>query len=131
MTAPDTDQAILENLPVLDDTFLAVLAANVQESERRGDINASAKLKLIYEKVMNALRANMQPELRFINDLLSTQSDEEASTMLLEGAAQYGAPLLEMFEAVEQVLTQRGEDETLQKLIFLHEQAERALGQAQ
>jgi hypothetical protein len=126
-TAPDLDQAILANLPMLDDTFLAVLAANVQESERRGDLNASAKLKLIYEKVMGALRANMQPELRFINDLLSTETDEEASAMLLEGAAQYGAPLLEMFQAVGQVLAQRGENETLQKLVFLHEQAERAL----
>jgi hypothetical protein len=69
----------------------------------------------------------MQPELRFINELLSTETDEEASTMLLEGAAQFGAPLLEMFDAVEQVLAQRGENDTLQKLVFLREQAERAL----
>ncbi len=128
VTAPDLDQAIAQHASLLDDTFMAVLSANIQEAERRGDINASGKLKQVYERVVDVLRENMQPELRFINDLLSTETDEEASTLLTQEAGSYGAPLLEMMSAVEEVLAQRGESATLQKLIFLRQQAERVLG---
>ncbi len=85
VTAPDLDQAIAENAPLLDDTFMAVLSANIQEAERRADLNASAKLKQVYERVLAIMRENMQPELRFINDLLSTETDEEASALLQQG----------------------------------------------
>lgn len=123
--APNLDQAIAANIGLLDDTFMAVLSANIQESERRGDLNASARLKLIYERVMETLRDNMQPELRFINDLLSAETDEEASALLAEQGAAYGTALLEMMGAVEDVLAQRGDSDMLQKLLFLRQQAER------
>ena len=127
VTAPDIDQAIGENAQLLDDTFMAVLSANIQEAERRGDLNASARLKLIYEKVLATLRDNMQPELRFINDLLSTESDEDARDLLLQEVGNYGAPLLDIMDAVEKVLASRGDSATLQKLVFLREQAEQVL----
>ena len=128
VTAPDLDQAIAENIGLLDDTFMTVLQANVQEAERRGDIGASAKLKQVYERVLATLRNNMQPELRFINDLLSTETDEAASNLLTQQASSYGPALLDMMERVEQVLASRGDSPTLQKLIFLREQAEQVLG---
>jgi hypothetical protein len=128
LTAPNLDQAIAENAGLLDDTFMAVLSANIEEAQRRGDLNASAKLKQVYERVITVLRDNMQPELRFINDLLSTESDEEASTLLTEEAGTYGQTLLNMMDAVEEVLSARGDSPTLQRLIFLREQAQRVLG---
>jgi CpXC protein len=128
VTAPDLDQAIAENISLLDDTFMAVLQANVQEAERRADIQASAKLKQIYERVLSTLRNNMQPELRFINDLLATETDEAASNLLVQQANTFGPALLDMMERVEQVLASRGDSPTLQKLIFLREQAEQVLG---
>ena len=126
--APDLDQAIEANLELMDDTFMSVLAANIQEAERRGDLGNSAKLKQVYERVVSLLRENMQPELRFINDLLSTETDEQAQELLAQEIGTYGQGLLEMMSAVEQMLAARGDSPTLQKLIFLRDQAERALG---
>ncbi len=128
MAAPDLDQAIEANLDLMDDTFMSVLAANIQEAERRGDLGNSAKLKQVYERVVSLLRENMQPELRFINDLLSTETDEQAQELLAQEIGTYGQGLLEMMSAVEQMLASRGDSPTLQKLIFLRDQAERALG---
>lgn len=127
LTAPNVDQAVAENMQMFDDTFMAVLSANIQEAERRGDLNASARLKGVYEKVVASLRDTMQPELRFINDLLSSESDEAASALLVQQAPTYGAALLEMMDAVEKVLASRGDSATLQKLVFLREQAEQVL----
>lgn len=128
LAAPDLDQAIAESIQLLDDTFMAVLGANIQDAERRGDLNASARLKLIYERVLEILRGNMQPELRFINDLLSAETPQEAQALLEAEAGSYGQPLLDMMDAVERMLYERGDQATIQKLAFLRQQAEQVLG---
>lgn len=122
------DALIQESLPLLDDTFLAVLQANIQEAERQKNIQASAQLKALYERIINALRANMRPELQFINDLLAASSEEEARQMIAEQADTYGAPLLEMMQAVEELLASRGEENVRQRLASLRDVAAEALG---
>lgn len=122
------DVLIQESLPLLDDTFLAVLQANIQEAERQKNIQASAQLKALYDRVIAALRDNMRPELKFINDLLAAPSDEEARQMIAEQADTYGEPLLEMMEAVEELLASRGEENVRQRLASLREVAAEALG---
>ena len=129
ITAPNLDQAVAENMGLFDDTFMTVLSANIQEAQRRGDLNASAKLKAVYERVVATLRDNMQPELRFINDLLSSESDEAASALLVREAGAYGSALLEMMDAVEKIIASRGDSATMQKLAFLRQQAEQVLSQ--
>jgi hypothetical protein len=124
----NVDALILESLPMLDDTFLAVLQANIQEAERQKDVQASARLKDIYNRVITALRANMRPELQFINDLLAAPSEEEARQMIAEQADTYGEPLLEMMQAVEELLAARGEEAVRQRLALLREVAAEALG---
>lgn len=113
------DLVIRENLPVINDTFMAVLTANIQESERRGDVNASGRLKQIYEKVVSVLQESMQPELVFVNQLLSVESDSEAKAMLEDHAKDFGEPLLEVMDAVGQMLDAQGENEMVQRLADL------------
>ena len=47
VNAPEDQQALLlqENLPLINDTFMAVLTANIQEAERRHDLMAVSGLK--------------------------------------------------------------------------------------
>ena len=99
VTAPDLDQAIAENMVLLDDTFMAVLAANMQEARapRRPECLGETQAGLRAAS-LTALRDNMQPELRFINDLLATESDEAASALLMEQANNYGPVLLDMMD---------------------------------
>lgn len=123
INAPDSQALIRENVSLIDDTFMAVLSANIQESERRGDINTSARLKAVYQQVVSILQENMQPELRFVNQLLSTESDEAARQMLAEHARDYGDELLDVMDAVGQMLAQHGETAMIQKLAFLRQAA--------
>ncbi|MFQ3566513.1 MAG: CpXC domain-containing protein [Aggregatilineales bacterium] len=127
-SSADPDAVIRDNLPLLDDTFMAVLAANIQEAERQRNPQLSAKLKDIYERVVDALQDNMGPELKFINALLNTASDDEARTLIAEEAAQYGEPLLEMMDAVGAMLSARGGDGAmLERLAFLRAETAAAL----
>jgi len=124
LSSPDPDALMGANMQMLDDTFMAVLQANIQEAERAGDIQAAAKLKDLYERALNALRQTMQPELQFVNDVLSLPTDDEARETVLANAAQFGRPLLDMIDAVEQVLNSRGEGAILGRLSLIRETAE-------
>jgi hypothetical protein len=106
---------------------MAVLSANIQESERRGDIQMSAKLKELYSKIMNALRETMQPELKFINDLLAQPSADEALRMIRADAPQYGAGLLEWFDMVQDAIAQRGDPAIAERLNLLRQEVEGVL----
>jgi hypothetical protein len=127
LSSPDPDALIAANMQMLDDTFMAVLQANIQEAERAGDAGASEQLRALYERVLNALRQTMQPELRFINDVLSLPNDAEAREAVIAQAAQFGAPLLDMIDAVEQVLSSRGENAILGRLNVIRNAAESVL----
>jgi hypothetical protein len=128
VNSENPDDLIRGNLPLIDDTFLAVLTANIEEAERRRDVGASSRLKAVYNKVVSILQENMQPELRFVNQLLSVEDELEARKMVMEQASGFGKPLLEVMDAVGQVLAQRGEREAVEKLVFLRTAAEKVLG---
>lgn len=129
VNAENLDEVIVENLPMIDDTFLSVLAANVEEMQRRGNIQASARLKEIYQRVVEVLQSQMQPELVFVNQLLSTENDDEAKQMIAAEAQQYGAGLLEVMDAVDQLLMQQGQAAISDRLRVLRAEVEAALAQ--
>jgi hypothetical protein len=70
----------------------------------------------------------MRPELKFINELLSTNSEAEAQQMIAEQAGAYGESLLEMMDAVEGMLAARGEENVRERLATLREVAAQVLG---
>lgn len=127
VNSPNPEQLLRENSDMIDDTFLAVLQANIEESERRQDAMTGGRLKQIYQMVMSMLQEGMRPELRFINELLEEEDDMRATLMIKEQAPQFGDALLDVIDAVSQVMAQRGDKETLERLAFLRAAAERSL----
>lgn len=127
VNSPEQDMLIQQNLGAFDDTFMAVLSANIQESERRGDIQMSGKLKELYNKIMGALRETMQPELQFINDLLSQPSQEQAVALIRAEAPQFGPGLLEWFDMVQDAVAQRGDPAIAERLNVLRQEVEGVL----
>jgi hypothetical protein len=127
LDSPDPAAALRENVHLIDDAFMAVLASRLQEAERQADVLASGRLRAVYEQTVALLQANMQPELRFMNTLLSTESDEEALALLPEGIEQFGEPLLDMMDSVGNLLAQRGQQDLVEKIAFLREAAARHL----
>jgi hypothetical protein len=128
VSSPNPDEMIAANLPLIDDTFMAVLSANIQEAERRKDINATGKLKGLYDRIVAVLRENMRPELRFVNELLATENDDNARTMIAERAKEFGTPLLDVIDSLGQMLESQGEQDMVERLAFFRRETEQALG---
>lgn len=127
VNSPQPQEMIHENLELIDDTFMAVLSANIENAQQRGDLNVSARLKQVYEMVVAALQTNMRPELRFVNELLMSETDEEARAMIAEQAETFGGALLEVMDAIGPMLAQQGETALVEKLAFLRQAAAQEL----
>jgi hypothetical protein len=128
LTVPNPDEIIQANLPMFDSLFLQVTAANIQEAERRQDLATSGRLKTLYGKVISALQANMPPELRFINDVLSAETEADAGALIAQHAHEFDAGLLEALDAVETQIGANGNPEIQHRLAFLRREAEGIFG---
>ncbi len=130
LNSPDIDAAINARLDLMDDTFLAVLSANVQAAEQAKDIATSAKLKTIMEKVVEALRENAPPAIKYINELMQAPSFEEAQASLAERADEFGPELVQWMDMLGQDLATRGNSPALERLGKLRDEAVKALAVA-
>ncbi|MEZ4666794.1 MAG: CpXC domain-containing protein [Anaerolineae bacterium] len=128
LSAPNPNEVIEANLNLIDYTFMQVLSANIAEAERRTDLSASAKLKDIYQRVVEKLQASMPPELRFINELLNTPSDETVRSMIAERAGEFGESLFGALEAVEQQLQAQGNPAMWERFEIVRREMQTALG---
>jgi hypothetical protein len=111
----DLDALIEENLDMIDDTFMSVLVANLEEMQRRKNIEAMTRLKNIYERVVALVQSRMEPELLLVNRLLNAQSDEEVAELLQE-AQGFGESIIDVMAAAEQMLVTQGQNAAAQRL---------------
>ncbi len=119
LTAQDPEAVVRANLSVIDDNFMAILEMNINEAEKQGDIAASAKLKSIRDTIMGILRENMHPSVRFVSDLLSTESEAKARELIQTEAASHGDELFEVFDALIETMQAQGQAMVVDRLTTL------------
>jgi len=130
LTSSDMDQAIRERIDLLDDTFLAVLSANIQNAEQTKDLVTAARLKSVFDKVVSILQESAPPVIQFINELMQQQNFDDARAKLDERAAEFGPDLLQWMDMLSQDLASRGNNMALNRLMRLREAAVQALAVA-
>jgi hypothetical protein len=125
--SPEYQQLLAENADQIDDNFMAVLTANIQEAEKRGEVQVSAKLKQIYQASVTILQSQMSPELQFLNVLLSAPDDATMQALVKEQAGNFDGELLETLDAVEQMFASQGQEAALTRLSQIREALQAAL----
>jgi hypothetical protein len=125
--SPEYQQLLAENADQIDDNFMAVLTANVQEAEKRGEVQVAAKLKQIYQASVAILQSQMSPELQFLNVLLSAPDDATMQALVKEQAGNFDGELLETLDAVEQMFASQGQEAALSRLSQIREALQAAL----
>jgi len=126
-TSPNPEQMIRENLGVIDDNFMMILNMNLQESQKRGDQETFARLQEIHGIVVSVLREQMQPELRFVNDLLSVEDDTALIAELQQHAPEFGDALFDVLDAVEEIVAGQGQVAVVERLRFIKSEAQKIL----
>lgn len=123
----DPEAAVRQNLQSIDDTFMSVLEMNIQAAEQQQDLEAAARLKAVREQVLSVLQESMTPEMRFINDLLSAESQSAAQAIVDERASEFGDELLQTFDAVADVMASQGQTQIVERLQLLRGMTEKSL----
>lgn len=116
VNSPNPDALLEANADLVDEDFMAVLAANIQEAERRRDVTTQSRLKVIYDKVLQLLRSQMSPELSFINDLIAARDEAEFQKILEENRGKFDGTLLKTAAAVEDLLIAQGQTVAVERL---------------
>ena len=120
---------MVRNLGRIDETFLMVLAANIQAAEQSQDLMMAARLKQIRETVMGIIQQSAPPELQFVSGLLQASSQDEAQKMIDARAAEFGPGLLEFMDVLLSDLEARGDKNLTDRLTALRNYAAGVLGQ--
>lgn len=121
LNSENYEQLLVDNAAMLDDDFMSVLTANIQEAQRRNDPQVEQRLRQIYETTVGILQQQMSPELRFINELLTADDEAAMNTLIEENIVNFNDELLQALEAVEQVLTAQGQQDAVAKLSAIRE----------
>jgi hypothetical protein len=100
LNSQDIDAAIRPRLDQIDDTFLAVLQANIQQAEKAGETQTLQRLQQILDRVLQIIRDSAPPQLQVINAVMTTETDEEAEELIVERAPEFGPELLDLMDAV-------------------------------
>ncbi|MGB3906479.1 MAG: CpXC domain-containing protein [Anaerolineae bacterium] len=100
LDSEDMKEAAEENLEQIDAAFLSVLDANIIAAAQAGEEEIAQKLKDLKEHVASLLEARLPPEIRLINQLLSTEGQDERQGLLREHKDLINERFLKLMEAI-------------------------------
>lgn len=124
LSASDVEAAVEQNLDRIDQTFLAVLQANLEEARRSGQVEVSSKLKQIRDKVLQIVQQSTPPEVLLINELLGTETDEQARELLRERRDLLSPDFVAVLGEVAEQLREMGREAEAERILLLQAEAE-------
>lgn len=124
LAANDIQQAIAERAAYIDQNFLSVLSANLQEAEKRGAGAAMQRLQEVWDVAVDMINQGSPPEVRLINELLLAEYPGETRKLLAENRALVTAEFIEALSELAERLEAEGETEMATRLRQIRSQAQ-------
>ena len=129
LTSDNRRELARRRITEVDDAFLNVLGANLEEAHRAGNEEALSALREIWNVVIGLMEEAMPPELRLINRLLAAE-DEGQIERLLEGSRNLVTQRMAQFiEQSEAEAREEGDSETAERLALVLQKMRRMLAE--
>jgi len=119
----DPEEALREHVEEIDDAFFAVLSANIEQTEAKGDKEAARKLKRLENLALELLQERAPRPIRFINQLMGAQYPRETKRLLEENVEQVNDELLKVLDLVIANLNRGGDKKAARHLREIRDQA--------
>ncbi|HSJ53750.1 MAG TPA: CpXC domain-containing protein [Anaerolineae bacterium] len=119
----DVEQALLANLPRIDQLFMELLADQMRTAEARGDAARTEKLRRVGDSLMAIVEESQPPQVLLINHLLTAEYPEGTRALLQENRATVDQEFLELMEMIAQDLAREGRHELAERLEQIRQQA--------
>jgi hypothetical protein len=128
LQSQDREATVREHLREIDDTFFAVLSANIAQAKEKGQEKIADDLKQVEDLVLELVRESAPPEIRLINQLMQTEYPEGTKEVLEENATQVTAELIKVMDLIAENLQRNGQNEAVQRLSDIRAQAATMVG---
>jgi len=125
LEAPDIKKTIKENLPLIDNSFMAVLNQNYESAKKAGRNDIADKMQKIGDTVLEIIREAAPPEVRLINELLNFETEDESLAEVKRRAAEITPQVVEAMKAIEAEVQAGGRAEVADRLGKIRAAAER------
>ena len=124
LEAPDATEALRQYADAIDETFLSLLAGNIERAERSNATAAARRLREIYDAALDILQERMPPEMRLINQLVNAQDKGAVRKLLEENRSVIDADFVEALRQLEDDFRGRNAVDVADKLKSVRAQAQ-------
>lgn len=123
LEATDTEAALRQYADMIDESFLALLAGNIDRAEQTKATAAVRRLREIYDMALDIVQEGMPPEMRLINDLLNAPDNAAVRKLLEEHRSLLNRQFIDTLRALEEDFRQRGSAEVADRIKTVRGQA--------
>jgi hypothetical protein len=123
LESDDPAQVLRANLEQVDDLFLEVLTSSLDAARRTGQAQRAEQLERVSAILAELIQESQPPEIRFINQLLTSEYPDGTRALLEENRQQLDDRLLELMQLIGTDFTQRGRQDVAQRMAQIRQQA--------
>jgi hypothetical protein len=116
MESPDLPRALSENVQYIDDTFMAVLSANLEAANKARRLDVAQRLTQIHENIVRLVQQSAPPEIRLINELLQFENEADALAELKRRLPEVNQPVIDAMTYLIENLRQQGQPQLAERL---------------
>ncbi|MDP6225999.1 MAG: hypothetical protein QF501_06035, partial [Anaerolineales bacterium] len=127
LQAEDLPAAVKEHLPSIDETLLMLMQHNIEAAREEKNEPAVSHLEELRAAIMQTLHESAPPEIRFVNELLALETDEEAEQMIKRRVAELNAETLSGMKSAAEQLRASSRPELADKLDHYRTVAEKEI----
>jgi len=129
LTSDDPQELARRRITEIDEPFLNVLGANLQQAHNQEDEEALEALRGIWDVVMGLMEEAMPPELRLINRLMAAEDEEEIERLLEQSRNLVTQRMAQFVDETEAKAREDGDLETAEQMALVSEKMSRMLAQ--
>lgn len=122
LQATDSEAVLRQYVDYIDENFLALLAANIQQAERAKATGAVRRLQKIYEQALGIFQEQLPEDLQLLNQLLSAPDDGTVRQLLKDNRAMLNRDFLDAVTNLESEMRGNGRTDIADRLKTLRGQ---------
>ncbi|MCW5860911.1 MAG: hypothetical protein KIS63_21635, partial [Caldilineales bacterium] len=118
--AENLEQAVQEMLPYIDQAVMGLLAANIEEAEKRGAKAAATRLKQVWDAIVTAMDAALPPEMRLLYALTDADYPDGTRAILKENKEHITPEFLALLQSAIDATEKDAADNSEQQDVVRH-----------
>jgi hypothetical protein len=128
LQSQDREATVREHLGEIDDTFFAILSANIAQAEEMGQKKIANDLRQVGDLILGLLQESAPPEIKLINQLMQAEHPKGTKKILEENATHITPELIKVMDFMVEDLKRSEHSEAAQHLSDIRTQAATMVG---